>query len=47
MQKPRGLAGKPDDSTGAEIKDVKEYYSGKEKPLKFDSADDLIKYLDD
>lgn len=46
-QKSKNVANKPDDSTSAEIKDVKEYCSGKEKTIKFNTADDLIKYLDD
>lgn len=47
VQKSKNVTDKRDDSTSTEIKDVKEYHSGKEKPIKFDSADDLIKYLDD
>lgn len=42
----KDMANKPDDSTSTEIKDVKEYHSGKEKPIKFNTADDLIEYLD-
>lgn len=47
MQKAKNTNNKRDDSTRAEIKNVKEYYSGKEESIKFNSADDLIKYLDD
>lgn len=47
MQKSKNISDKTDDSTNAEIKDVKEYYSGKEKPTKFNNADELIKYLED
>jgi hypothetical protein len=47
VQKSKNMNNKPDDSTSAEIKDVREYHSGKEKPIKFNTADDLIEYLDD
>jgi|GEM_PF-3664188 len=47
MQKSKNMTDKKDDSTNAEIKDVKEYYSGKEKPIKFNNADGLIQYLED
>jgi hypothetical protein len=47
VQKSKNVDNKSDDSTNDEIKDVKEYRSGKEKPIKFNTADDLTKYLDD
>jgi hypothetical protein len=47
MQKAKNLSNKSDDSSNDEIKDVKEYYSGKEKAVQFDKVKDLLKHLDD
>ena len=47
MQKAKNLANKTDDSSADEIKDVKEYYSDKEKAVRFDKVKDLLEHLDD
>lgn len=47
MQKAKNLANKTDNSSNDEIKDVKEYYSNKEKAVRFDNVKDLLKHLDD